>query len=64
VNYTLRERTVKSETIGKAISNAALIYRGALCLDAVKRRDLATPLTVEELNELVAQIVDDSKFYA
>lgn len=66
ITYTNSEKTVKRHTIQKAIDNATILLKGryGLCVDALKDYREGDLLTTVELNDLVAQLVFDSEFYA
>lgn len=63
ITYTFSEKTKKSHSIAKAIKTASEIFKGPICLDAVRQRNQDTLLTLPDFNELVEQIVFDSDYY-
>lgn len=66
--YTFRERTIKSQTVGAAVSQAKKILFDkhnikSCCVTAVRDRELDEAITIVEMDELVSKIVDDTLFY-
>lgn len=57
---TVSERTNRKYTRNDIINAARALHKGSLCVDAIPARDL---FTLEELNEIVEKIIDDSRYY-
>lgn len=63
--YTKSERTVRKYTIGNAIASARrrLGNNVPMCINAIEHRPLDYKITLEELNRISDQLVEDSYFY-
>lgn len=63
--YTKSERTDRKYTIGKAVAVArARLGKGVpMCINALEHRPLDYKITLEEVNRIADQIVDDSHYY-
>lgn len=66
--YTHKEKTVKDKTTSDAVSAARFILADRykinnICTNAISHLDEMDKLTIEQMNELTDQIVDDSKYY-
>lgn len=66
--YTYSERTVKKYTVGKAFSTAKLLLKEkhniqVVCINALKHRSDDEAITLEELNNLCASLVDDTLYH-
>jgi hypothetical protein len=65
--YSHRERTLKQRTVHNAVENAKkrLEYDGIpLCTNALRGRNITDPLTIEEVNNLCEELVQDSYHYS
>lgn len=67
MNYTLRERTAKVYTVGRALATAETILKGKrineICVNAIKGRALTETITLVELNALVETLVSDTLYH-
>lgn len=62
--YTKSERTIKKYTVGEAVASARRALKGVpLCTNAIKGKALTDKITLEELNNLKDQLVDDSNYW-
>lgn len=67
--YTHSERTVRKYSVGQAIASAERRlkgnkhFKGGMCINAVVGRPLSERITLQELNQIASQIVDDSFHY-
>jgi hypothetical protein len=69
IPFTHEERTVKKYTVADAVKGAEAVLSGktrrvALCLNVVSKRSSTEAITLVELNDIQAAIVDDSLFNA
>lgn len=61
--YTLSERTVKKYTIGQAVDSAKRrLGTSRICVNAVRARDYKEKITLQELNEIAEEIVQDTSW--
>lgn len=66
--YTHRERTVANHSVGEALESAKrrLIehgFRGHCCTNAISGMALDEKITLEKLNKLAEQMVDESLYW-
>lgn len=65
--YTHTEKTVKKYTVNQAVEAAKVILKdrkvNKCCITSIQKRDLNQKITLEEMNKITEQIVDDSTFY-
>ena len=68
MQYTYKERTEKKYTVAQALSAAEAILKQkhvkGICMNSVRRYNATDLITLEQLNNISEQIVDDSIFYA
>lgn len=67
MQYTLKELTVKTHTVGDACKIALMLLREKgyhqVCTNSVWGRPDSEPITIERLNRLVELMVDDTIHY-
>lgn len=62
--YTKSERTIKKYTVGEAVESAKRALKGVpMCINALEGRELIEKITLEELNNIRSQLIDDSNYY-
>lgn len=67
--YTRSERTVQKYTVYQAIESARRRlaekkwFKGKVCTNAVSGRANSEKITLEELNEIADEIVNDTRYY-
>ena len=62
--YTKSERTVKKYTVGDAVESARRALKGVpMCMNAIRKMELSDKITLEELNNIRTQLIDDSHYY-
>ena len=70
INYTVRERTIKQNTVADVLANVRMYLdaRGhhdvGICLDDIKYVVGNVMLTIEESNRLMEAVIDTSLYYA
>lgn len=62
--YTKRERTERKYPLNKAFENAKAQLPGrSICVNAISGRSYAELITLQEVNELAQQMIDDTIYY-
>ncbi len=68
MQYTLKERTEKKYTVAQAVAAAEVVLKQkhvkGMCMNSVRKWYMGEMITLEQLNRLSEQIVDDSLSYA
>lgn len=64
--YTRSEREDRKYHVGDALASAKRVLKGQVptCTNAISGRDLKEKITLEELNKIADEIVNDSFYYA
>ena len=68
ITYTHSEKNDFKYTVKQAVDIAAMLVKGKVCINALTTGravpwSFSKKITLEELNNLVDQMVDDSRFY-
>lgn len=63
--YTRRERTERDWSVGQALAKAQAVCRTKeICVNAISGRALDEKITLEQLNDLADQLIDDTSYGA
>ena len=68
MQYTYRERTVKSKKLSDITAAAMAVLKekykiDKLCIDQVKQFDDESTFTIQEMNQLVENLIDDTLYW-
>lgn len=62
--YTVKERTELNYTVGKAVKLAEYRLKTTkICVNVIQGMNLSDKITLEQMNQLADQIVEDTDYY-